>query len=75
MKGPVNPNRLAVSAVAAVAVLLGGAVGCGGNCLSSASISTESRLPTGAVGAPYRFRYGDRVVAAFAPGYSVINVS
>ncbi len=56
MTGPVNPNRLAVGAVAAVLVLLGGAVGCSsGPCSSILSISTESRLPTGAVGHAYFF--------------------
>ncbi len=53
MKGPVKPNRLAVGALAAVAALLGGTacakVPCG------LSISTDARLPTGAVGADYFF--------------------
>ena len=53
MNGPANRNRLAVGAVAAVAVLLSGAVGCNNDC--SLRISTESRLPTGAVGAAYFF--------------------
>ncbi len=53
MKGPVNSKRLAVGALAAVAALLGGTACANVPC--GLSISTDARLPTGAVGADYFF--------------------